>query len=78
VCAPTVCRWSAADLLVPRLRAGIQRAAHIKWPIEQADQSTKLVSNWISNEHLDKAIPNAPKITSGKVVAHSDRVLAVA
>jgi len=45
---------------------------------EQADQSTKLVSNWINNEHLDKAIPNAPKITSGKVVAHSDRVLAVA
>ena len=45
---------------------------------EQADESTKLVSNWINDEHFDKAIPNPPKITSGKVVAHSDRVLAVA
>jgi hypothetical protein len=45
---------------------------------EQADRSTKVVSTWITEEHLDKVIPNAPKITSGKVVAHSDRVLAVA
>jgi hypothetical protein len=45
---------------------------------EQADQSTKVVSTWITDEHLDKVIPNAPKITSGKVVAHSDRVLSVA
>ena len=45
---------------------------------EQADLSTKVVSTWITDEHLDKVIPNAPKITSGKVVAHSDRVLAVA
>ena len=44
---------------------------------EQADASTKLVSKWISDEHLDKVIPNAPKITSGKVVAHSDRTVAV-
>jgi hypothetical protein len=44
---------------------------------EQADASTKLVSKWISDEHLDKAIPNAPKITSGKVVAHSDGMVAV-
>ncbi len=45
---------------------------------EQADQSTRLVSKWITDEKFDSAIPNAPKITSGKVVAHSDRVLAVA
>ena len=45
---------------------------------EQADESTKLVSNWVNDEHLDKAIPNAPKITSGKVVAQSDRVVSVA
>ncbi len=44
---------------------------------EQADASTKLVSKWINDEQLDKAIPNPPKITGGKVVAHSDRVLAV-
>ena len=45
---------------------------------EQADQSTMLVSKWITDEHFDSAIPNPPKITSGKVVAHSDRVPAVA
>jgi hypothetical protein len=45
---------------------------------EQADQSTKLVAEWITDENLDTAIPNAPKITSGKVVAHSDRMVAVA
>ena len=43
---------------------------------EQADESTKLVAKWITDEHLDKLIPNAPKITSGKVVAHSDRMVA--
>jgi len=45
---------------------------------EQANESTKLVAEWITDENLDKAIPNAPKITSGKVVAHSDRMVAVA
>ena len=45
---------------------------------EQADESTKLVSKWITDQNLVTAIPNAPKITSGKVVAQSDRVLAAA
>ena len=46
--------------------------------LEQAEGSTNLVAAWISDENLDTAIPNAPKITSGKVVAHSDRLVAVA
>jgi hypothetical protein len=45
---------------------------------EQADKSTMLVSKWITDENLDSAIPNPPKVTSGRVVAQSDRVLAVA
>ena len=45
---------------------------------EQAEESTKLAAEWLSDENLDTAIPNAPKITSGKVVAHSDRMVAVA
>jgi len=45
---------------------------------EQADKSTMLVSKWITDQNFNSAIPNAPKITSGKVVAHSDRVPAVA
>ena len=45
---------------------------------EQADASTELVTKWIASENFDKAFPNPPKITSGKVVAHSDRLVAVA
>jgi hypothetical protein len=45
---------------------------------EQAEQSTTLVSEWMTEQNFDAVIPNAPKITSGKVVAHSDRVLALA
>ena len=44
----------------------------------QADVSTKLVSQWIIDEDFGKVIPNAPTITSGKVVAHSDHMVAVA
>jgi hypothetical protein len=44
---------------------------------EQADESNKLVKNWISEENFSKAIPNAPKITSGKVVAQSKLVPAL-
>ena len=45
---------------------------------EQCKESTKLVASWIRDEKLDTMIPNEPKITSGKVVAHSDRVLVAA
>jgi hypothetical protein len=45
---------------------------------EQADESTMLVSKWISDEKFDVAIPNPPKITVGKVVAHGERALALA
>lgn len=41
----------------------------------QADESTKVVSKWINDENFTSAIPNAPKITSGKVVAHSNGVV---
>jgi hypothetical protein len=41
---------------------------------EQADESSKLVSKWITDENLSTAVPNAPKITSGKVVARSNGV----
>ena len=45
---------------------------------EQGMESTKLVAAWIRDEKLDAMIPNEPKITSGQVVAHSDRVLVAA
>ena len=45
---------------------------------EQSKESTKIVASWIRDDKLDTMIPNEPKITSGKVVAHSDRVLVAA
>jgi hypothetical protein len=45
---------------------------------EQAMESTKFVGTWIREEKLDTILPNEPKITSGQVVAHSDRVLVAA
>jgi hypothetical protein len=45
---------------------------------EQGMESTEFVAKWIRDEKLDTIIPNEPKITSGRVVAQSDRVLVAA
>ena len=45
---------------------------------EQGMESTKFVATWIRDEKLDTIVPNEPKITSGHVVATSDRVLVAA
>ena len=42
---------------------------------EQGAESTKVVATWIRDENFMTLIPNEPKITSGNVVAGSDRVL---
>jgi len=42
---------------------------------EQGKESSNVVATWIREEKLETLIPNEPKITSGQVVAHSDRVL---
>ena len=35
----------------------------------QADESTRIVSDWVRSEKLESALPNPPKITIGEVVA---------
>jgi hypothetical protein len=35
---------------------------------EQADKSSRIASNWVRDEKLETALPNAPKITFGEVV----------
>jgi hypothetical protein len=35
---------------------------------EQADKSSRIASNWVRDEKLETALPNAPKITLGEVV----------
>src|SRR5438105_15869057 len=34
-----------------------------------ADESTRLASSWVRDEKLESALPNAPKITFGEVIA---------
>jgi hypothetical protein len=41
----------------------------------QADESTRVASNWVREEKLETALPNPPKITSGEVVVHKTREL---
>ena len=35
----------------------------------QADESTRVAANWVRDEKLETLLPNAPKITSGEVIA---------
>lgn len=41
---------------------------------EQGEHSSKMVATWIREEGLNTLIPNEPKITSGKVLAHGNGV----
>jgi hypothetical protein len=41
----------------------------------QADESTRVASNWVREEKLETALPNPPKITAGKVVVSKTREL---
>jgi len=41
----------------------------------QADESTRVASNWVREEKLESTIPNPPKVTSGEVVVHKAREL---
>jgi hypothetical protein len=79
------------ETLVPQLRElpgfagyflieadnGVQTSLSLFETSEQADKSTKVVKNWISDENLGRTLPNAPKITSGKVLAQSKGVPAL-
>jgi hypothetical protein len=42
---------------------------------EQAEESTRVASNWVREENFETALPNPPKTTSGQVVVHKTREL---
>jgi hypothetical protein len=79
------------ETLVPQLRElpgfagyflieadnGVVSSLSLFETLDQADESTKVVTNWIGDENFNTAIPNAPKITSGKVVAQSNAIPAL-
>jgi len=41
----------------------------------QADESTKVASTWVRDEKLEQALPNAPRISGGEIVAQRMREL---
>jgi hypothetical protein len=41
----------------------------------QADESSKVASDWVREQKLESALPNPPKITTGEVVVHTTREL---
>jgi hypothetical protein len=41
----------------------------------QADESTRVASEWVREEKLQMALPKHPTITSGEVVVHATREL---
>ena len=42
---------------------------------EHADESTRVAANWVRDSKFETALPSAPKITTGEVVAHKTREL---
>ena len=40
----------------------------------EAHEATAVAAAWVRDEELESALPNRPTITTGKVVAHQDRV----
>jgi hypothetical protein len=36
----------------------------------QAEESTRIVAEWLREEELQTLVPNAPKITGGEVIVH--------
>jgi hypothetical protein len=80
------------DTLVPRLSKlpgfnsyhlveagnGIMSSVGFFETSAQADESTRIVADWVREEKLENALPNAPKITRGEVVVHKTRELVTA
>jgi hypothetical protein len=49
---------------------GVMTSVSLFETAAQADESTNLVVGWVQDEELQKALPNAPKITTGEVIVH--------
>lgn len=39
----------------------------------QAEDSTRVVADWMQDEKLEKLVPNVPKVTVRKVIAHETK-----
>jgi hypothetical protein len=56
---------------------GVMSSLGLFETVEQADESSRITASWVRDEKLETALPNPPKITTGKVVAHKNGFAAV-
>ena len=48
---------------------GVMSSVDFFETLEQADEATRLASNWVRDEKIETALPNPPKVTGGEVIA---------
>ena len=53
---------------------GIVRSTTLFDTSSQAEDSTRVTADWMQDEKLEKLVPNAPKVTVRKVIAHETNV----
>jgi hypothetical protein len=56
---------------------GVVRSTTLFDTSSQAEDSTRVAAEWTQEEKLEKIIPNAPKVTLRKVIAHEMKVPAL-
>ena len=56
---------------------GVVRSTTLFDTLAQAEDSTRVAAEWTQEEKLEKLIPNAPKVTVRKVIAHEARTPAL-
>jgi len=53
---------------------GVVRSTSLFETEAQAKDSTRIAAEWTQEEKLEKLVPNAPKVTVRKVIAHETKV----
>jgi hypothetical protein len=53
---------------------GVVRSTSLFETSEQAKDSTRVAAEWMQEEKLETLVPNAPKVTVRKVIAHETKV----
>jgi len=53
---------------------GVVRSTTLFETSAQAEDSTRIAAEWMKEENLEKLVPNAPKVTLRKVIAHETKV----
>jgi hypothetical protein len=56
---------------------GVIRSTSLFDTSSQAEDSTRVAAEWTQEEQLEKLVPNPPKVTLRKVIAHETKVPAL-